>query len=83
MERAISDAEVSVLSASRNKLKVLGYSESEKDTYWTVYQIEESFYIGLNDDEPSVITWMWIPSNLVENYLEIPEKKVLFASDVT
>ena len=35
--------------------KIVGYSESEKDTYWTVYQIKERYFIGLCDDED----WCW------------------------
>jgi hypothetical protein len=29
---------------------ILGYSDSQKDCYWTCYQLNKKYYIGLNDD---------------------------------
>lgn len=28
---------------------ILGYSDSEKDCYWTCYEYGDKYYIGLND----------------------------------
>jgi len=43
-----SDAEKIIETAT-----VLGYSDSEKDCYWTCYQLDDKYYIGLND-EPNI-----------------------------
>jgi hypothetical protein len=52
--------------------KLLGHSDSEKDTYWTIYQRNNKSYILLNNNREDPYMYE-IQTNEVENYLDIIE----------
>ena len=44
----------------------LGESESDKDTYWSVYKLNEQYYITLNDEPDTV--WLVSEEDAIKYY---------------
>ena len=61
--------EIYAREISKNAI-ILGYSDSEKDCYWTCYEYNGSYYIGLNDDDN-----IWeVEKSDIDDYNHNPEE---------
>jgi len=48
---------------------VLGYSDNDKDCYWTCYQLDNIYYIGLNGEDD-----IWeVEKEDIDDYNENPK----------
>lgn len=67
----ISDETAKELIDNKASINRLGYSESVKGCYWTVYQYGNRYFIGLEDYPPGS-SWHEETEGSFEGYVDIP-----------